>query len=404
MSKSELNILRFLQGDATPEEMNKLQQWSAKKTENQERLAAAQAVFQNTSSLSEHKRVDVDAEWSSFMSKVRLQVSDNDILHYVDGTADYTLRQKVESWASNTPDNQKSLDTSMTIHKVMKGIDTHKQAHATTEYLYHVKKRNNTSTVAAPSKAPADIVEMPKASSSKSAAILPMWSRYAAAASMALLMAAFVYMYNPAPSTITYATAGPHTLSDGSIVTLAEESSITAFANIDKVETREVQLTGNAKFDIARIENKPFNLSSENDLGISVLGTVFDISSSPDYLALISTERGSIAAFDVKKPEEKHVILEGESMGFSADGFVKIIEEVDLRKLYSVQKVLDHLMENSNWKVSAGFANNFRLNSKVLVDLDLPYQEIIQALSDAGQLEYRTPREGYYEITSFSGE
>ena len=73
---------------------------------------------------------------------------------------------------------------------------------------------------------------------------------------------------------------GSVTLSDGTLVSLNSESSIT-LPNTFKSDVREVYLQGEAFFEVSRMEDKPF-LIYVNGTVVEVLGTSFAVRAFPD--------------------------------------------------------------------------------------------------------------------------
>ncbi len=108
------------------------------------------------------------------------------------------------------------------------------------------------------------------------------------AASVALVLAAGLWLYLARiPADIHYLTATAKrgeqitvTLSDGSVVRLNAESSITYPEQLAAADTRTVQLSGEAFFEVARDESKPFVIRSGN-MVTTVLGTSFNIRAYP---------------------------------------------------------------------------------------------------------------------------
>lgn len=103
------------------------------------------------------------------------------------------------------------------------------------------------------------------------------------------------------------------TLPDGSNVWLNSCSSLELLAPSGKsfgsAGKRMVKLTGEAFFDVARDESRPFNVATEA-LDVTVLGTVFDVKSydSKTYVVL---ESGSVKVSD-RKEEDAIVISPGQ--------------------------------------------------------------------------------------------
>ncbi len=93
----------------------------------------------------------------------------------------------------------------------------------------------------------------------------------------------------PAINTITTPNGGQYrlTLPDGTNVWLNAASSIT-FPTSFTAAAREVQLTGEAYFEVARDKRHPFKVISQNQL-VEVLGTHFNVNTYPDEPAAKTT-------------------------------------------------------------------------------------------------------------------
>jgi transmembrane sensor len=76
-------------------------------------------------------------------------------------------------------------------------------------------------------------------------------------------------------------------LADGTVVKLNSGSSLT-YPEIFNARKREIELKGEAFFDVARDESKPFQITTE-DITTTVLGTSFNIQSYPDDLSISVT-------------------------------------------------------------------------------------------------------------------
>ena len=73
-----------------------------------------------------------------------------------------------------------------------------------------------------------------------------------------------------------------------------------------------------------------------------------------------------------------------------------VIEEVEKVKL---SQVLDVLMERSEWKVITAPSMPFEPDYEVAIDLSMNYVQILEALKDHINIEYREAKcEGCYEI------
>jgi ferric-dicitrate binding protein FerR (iron transport regulator) len=86
------------------------------------------------------------------------------------------------------------------------------------------------------------------------------------------------------------------TLEDGSTVYLAANTSLHYPLHFSG-EKREVSLTGNAMFDIARNPQKPFVIETKN-IQVEVLGTAFNIQTTADGRFQLSVLRGKVKVSD----------------------------------------------------------------------------------------------------------
>jgi len=112
-----------------------------------------------------------------------------------------------------------------------------------------------------------------------------------AAAVLIIISAAIVFFYqhspqvnNNAPALVTFETKKGQkkqiTLSDGTVVWLNSFSSLTLNKGYDD-KTREVNLIGEAYFDVTHKKDKPFKVHTA-DFSINVLGTAFNVKAYPD--------------------------------------------------------------------------------------------------------------------------
>lgn len=110
------------------------------------------------------------------------------------------------------------------------------------------------------------------------------WLSVAAAATIFLLSGYFFFQPNSTPHPIVAEHTTPAsqarsiTLSDGSTVILAPNSKLTVSITENK---RNIKLEGFARFEVARNENAPFQVSTPQGI-VTVLGTGFDVSAPSD--------------------------------------------------------------------------------------------------------------------------
>lgn len=119
------------------------------------------------------------------------------------------------------------------------------------------------------------------------------------------------------------------TLPDGSKVWMNAESSLrypTSFSG----NTREVQLTGEAYFEIARNPSRPFQVQVK-ELKVEVLGTHFNIMAYANEPAIATTlVEGSVR---VSSPSQLLQLKPGQQALQENNGSMKLLETVDLQQV-----------------------------------------------------------------------
>lgn len=114
-------------------------------------------------------------------------------------------------------------------------------------------------------------------------------------------------------------------LPDGTRVTLNAGSCLSYTSEFNK-STRDVTLSGEGYFEVARDEDKPFNVNA-GKCTVTVLGTKFDISAyEQDDEAFTALVEGSVV---FKAGGEETVIAPGELVTYGKDGLKK--ETADVR-------------------------------------------------------------------------
>jgi len=110
-------------------------------------------------------------------------------------------------------------------------------------------------------------------------------------------------------------------LPDGSKIWLNENSSIRYAADFQK---RDVTLNGEAFFEVARMEDSPFEISS-GGATTRVLGTSFNIRAYPDEAQVeLTVKTGKVAFSDEKKTDTK-ILTAGEAANYEKEA-KKVLE------------------------------------------------------------------------------
>lgn len=101
-------------------------------------------------------------------------------------------------------------------------------------------------------------------------------------------------------------------LPDGSKIWLNENSSIRYAADFQK---RDVSLNGEAFFEVARMEDSPFEITS-GGATTRVLGTSFNIRAYPEEAKVELTVKTGKVAFSAENKEETKILIAGEAANY----------------------------------------------------------------------------------------
>ncbi|GGF46266.1 FecR domain-containing protein [Echinicola rosea] len=148
----------------------------------------------------------------------------------------------------------------------------------------------------------------------------PWW---AIAASVLLVLGVVTILilvtHQNAPEYITYDTAygeqSDFLLEDSSHVYLNAGSTL-AFEGFGSQKDREVTLSGEAFFDIARDESRPFIIHS-GEMDIRVLGTAFNVEAYPEEDVIKVTVTEGIVAINNSNPDIEQKLTAGQSIVFN---------------------------------------------------------------------------------------
>jgi len=303
MSKiKEQDILKLLRGEASPKKLKALEVWSSESKANARDLEQYQLIYDESEHLSSYKKVDVNAEWQSFKESLDQNITDGELLQYFDGVASPTQQKKVEQWKSFSESNQKEFDVFDVIVSESGQLTNYKQVNVDDEWKAFNKAIQGKATppnLTAVGMAPivnevVTPITPPQASTStptlsytpppsapstenaaKEVTFIPsptyeaersnnkvLWRSLAVAASLLLLTAFGWSIWRSANSNgitdddlyATFATADQPdqiTISDGSILSLDEETTITYFKDVNLINERSVILEGKGEFDVA---------------------------------------------------------------------------------------------------------------------------------------------------------
>lgn len=176
------------------------------------------------------------------------------------------------------------------------------------------------------------------------ATVIPMKRRrftwIAVAAAVALLAAVGFWYANPGATvngggeTLVYSVGNGKTMSltlpDDSRIMLNAGSKLELASDFGKT-TRTVHLEGEAYFDVARDESKPFIIESFGQTQTKVLGTSFNICAYPGLKNVdIDVMSGKVAFSSMASGEQVELVAEEGASCHIADGHVKMMEKEDV--------------------------------------------------------------------------
>ena len=167
------------------------------------------------------------------------------------------------------------------------------------------------------------------------------WKYAAAAASVALLLSGgyyAVYQNNEAKqgqnermlqySLIAENERAQFVLPDGSKVWLNKETSLTYTGAFDD-KVREVELIGEAYFEIEKNDQKPFIINVEG-ANIQVLGTIFNVRAYPEENEVVTTLAEGSVKFSKTQTDAASTVLEpGQQLLFSVDNKEVVVRQVN---------------------------------------------------------------------------
>jgi len=150
------------------------------------------------------------------------------------------------------------------------------------------------------------------------------WIKYAAIGLLVLAGAYFLLntssdsTFNDAPATYIAENATQAVdLKDGSTITLNQGAVVTELSDFSKI--RNVELKGEAFFDISPDKNRPFRVQLNNETFVEVLGTSFNIINTDNEL-LVSVESGHV---EVKAFDRTISLYKGDAVELVEDSLVK---------------------------------------------------------------------------------
>jgi ferric-dicitrate binding protein FerR (iron transport regulator) len=201
-------------------------------------------------------------------------------------------------------------------------------------------------------------------------------------------------------------------LPDGTNVILNSNSTLKYPSSFSK-KKREVQLTGEAFFDVTKNESKPFIINLTSNMNIKVLGTSFNVKAYPEDSKNVTTLfTGKIELTYKNKTTIKSVMLPGNKADFN-----KTTNTMSISKTNSDNDVLAWknkmlVFKNESLKDIVNELNRFfdveiQIKNKSLEDhiftasfnKGIPLNEILHILEISGNIKFNKKSNKKWELT-----
>ncbi|HEY4206426.1 MAG TPA: FecR domain-containing protein [Puia sp.] len=190
------------------------------------------------------------------------------------------------------------------------------------------------------------------------------------------------------------------TLPDGTQVWLNSDSKLSYLGDFTKV--REVSLSGEAFFDVAKDESRPFIIHTDK-INVRVLGTAFNVKSYPADEAVEATLiRGKIEVTFNDRPTEKIILKPNERLVVSSGRKAKPVMTLD-----NITPIRDSIVAQTAWiQNEIAFSDESLLNISHMLErrFDVAFQftnEEVKSYAYTGIYEQESLRK-ILEVLSMS--
>jgi len=154
------------------------------------------------------------------------------------------------------------------------------------------------------------------------------------------------------------------TLNDGSVIYIAQ-NSLFSFPKEFENDSRNVELKGEAFFDIVPNPDKPFIIETDEVL-IEVLGTAFNVKTEDDEGFALFVDRGKVKVTLKKDPSHSELVIAGEKVTTNKNNIVKSKFVADQASLWYKQHMhfKDEPLQNIISVLNRNFNTTFVITEK----------------------------------------
>ena len=235
--------------------------------------------------------------------------------------------------------------------------------------------------------------------------------KYAAAVALLISISFGIYQFNKTPDNIiastSYGERKQIDLPDGSTIILNSLSTISYPENIHKNTTREIKLSGEAYFDVAKDAQKQFVVKA-SEVEIRVLGTKFNVSAYENdenittdlYEGAVSIAAGSGDSLRLMPGEQamynkRFDKIEVLTSNYNNSEWIKGSIHFDNIPLKNIFKILER-EKNITFRISDDVDKELKLTAKF--NNNETIEEILEYLSLPGKFTFEK-KDNIYKIT-----
>lgn len=295
-------------------------------------------------------------------------ISDELLARYLASSATRKEIERVEAWLAASPDHLGELRAYRKLWESSQAVGQQRTALHTDAAWNKVKAQMNTPKAVGDMAPQTPNIDAPIASVTPKRWGYPYWA--AAVVTLALLAWGWIHFSSLQEPTLVSVSTQNNTydkiLPDGTKVSLNYNSTLTYTEGLAGA-TREVQLNGEAFFDVAPDANHPFVIDA-NGTEIRVLGTSFNVKASQEVVE-VEVKTGQV---EVSKAERKVHLLPGEGVVVRDTAFKSIQVSQNIAS-YST-KVFDFTatsLQEVVQTLNQGFHSDVRLSGTQLADCRL---------------------------------
>ncbi len=312
---------------------------------------------------------------------------ENNILAFLEGTADAQTKERFENWINENPRNQLEYERAKEIWDNSLHLKDFKLFDVNQEW--QVFQRNLVTDKG--HKESAKVLRLERSRSIRNLISI--------AASLIILVTATWFLW-PQSEFIDIPLADNDIellLDDGSTVSIKKGASFRTLRSYKYAKERNVKIAGEVKFDIASDPSKPFIVETE-ETAVRVLGTIFNVIAT-GVESEVANEEGKVKFYVIEDESESVELNKGDRIKYDGTGFIDLNapEPVEERVVPEVENILSYVHSIEN----VTFGSNINEYSHIALDVEYEGKniyEIIAALETKAIVVYTTSCTGCVKI------